>query len=202
MPPRSRPSLSLERMMRRKAAGENGQSLAELALVMPLLLMILISMVEVGWAMRSQLIVTTAGREAARFAGRRVFDYAEIDEVAEVALLALNPIYEGPNANTTIIITKVQVHPDGSWELDEENGGQPYVKGDLPVESRMEPADYDQIGQENSEYFTTEDDLVVVEIFYDHNLLLGSRIAGGWIGLGPLRLYSRSINRIGVSRYE
>jgi hypothetical protein len=199
MPPRSRPLLSLERMMRRKAAGEKGQSLAELALVMPLLLMILISMVEVGWAMRSQLIVTTAGREAARFAGRRVFDYEEIDEVAEVALLSLNPIYEGPNANTTIIITKVQIPAGAGWTID---GGQPYVKGDLPVESRMEPADYNQIAQENSEYFTTEDNLVVVEIFYDHNLLLGSRIAGGWIGLGPLRLYSRSINRIGVSRYE
>jgi hypothetical protein len=44
--------------------------------------------------------------------------------------------------------------------------------------------------------------VVVVEVFYDHDLLLASRIAGDWIGLGPLRLYSRSISRIGVSRYE
>jgi len=191
--------------MRRRAGGETGQSLAELALVMPLLLMILVAMVEVGWAMRSHLIVTTASREAARFAARRVFDYPEIDEVAEVALLSLNPVYEGADADATIIITKVQVNAQGDWTID---GGQPYVKGDLPVETRMEDATYNQIGADNELFNNThpgidsENNVVVVEVFYDHDLLLGSRIASGWMGLGPLRLYSRSISRIGVSRYE
>ena len=191
--------------MRRRAGGETGQSLAELALVMPLLLMILVAMVEVGWAMRSHLIVTTASREAARFAARRVFDYPEIDEVAEVALLSLNPVYEGADADATIIITKVQVNAQGDWTID---GGQPYVKGDLPVETRMEDATYNQIGADNELFNNThpgidsENNVVVVEVFYDHDLLLGSRIACGWLGLGPLRLYSRSISRIGVSRYE
>ncbi len=78
--------------MRRRTWGDSGQSLAELALVMPLLLMILIAMVEVGWAMCSHLIVTTASREAARFAGRRVFDYPEISEVAEVALASFDEL--------------------------------------------------------------------------------------------------------------
>ncbi|HUS69437.1 MAG TPA: TadE family protein [Anaerolineae bacterium] len=191
--------------MRRRAGGERGQSLAELALVMPLLLMILVAMVEVGWAMRSHLIVTTASREAARFAARRVFDYDEIDEVAEVALLSLNPVYDGADANATIIITKVQIDAQGDWTID---GGQPYVNGDLPVETGMEDATYDQIGADNELFNNThpgidsENNVVVVEVFYDHELLLGSRIAGDWVGLGPLRLYSRSISRIGVSRYE
>ena len=191
--------------MTRRTGGQRGQSLAELALVMPLLLMILIAMVEVGWAMRSHLIVSTASREAARFAARRVFDYDEIDEVAEVALLSLNPVYEGAGANATIIITKVQIDPDGDWTID---GGQPYVKGDLPVESTMGAEDYTQIGDDNQIFndahpgINSENNVVVVEVFYDHELLLGARIAGDWIGLGPLRLYSRSISRIGVSRYE
>jgi hypothetical protein len=191
--------------MRRRARGERGQSLAELALVMPLLLMILVAMVEVGWAMRSHLIVTTASREAARFAARRVFDYPEIEEVAEVALLSLNPVYDGADANATIIITKVQINPDGSWTID---GGQPYVKGDLAVGSTMGTAEYNQIAADNVVFNTThsgidsENNVVVVEVFYDHDLLLGSRIAGDWVGVGPLRLYSRSISRIGVSRYE
>jgi len=190
--------------MRRRAGGERGQSLAELALVMPLLLMILVAMVEVGWAMRSHLIVTTASREAARFAARRVFDYAEIDEVAEVALLSLNPVYDGADADATIIITKVQIDPQGHWSKPDGT----YVKGDLPVETRMEDATYDQIGADNVVFNTahsgidSENNVVVVEVFYDHDLLLGSRIASGWMGLGPLRLYSRSISRIGVSRYE
>jgi hypothetical protein len=191
--------------MRRRAGGESGQSLAELALVMPLLLMILVAMVEVGWAMRSHLIVTTASREAARFAARRVFDYDEIDEVAEVALLSLNPVYVGADANATIIITKVQIDAEGNWSID---GGQPYVNGDLPVESGLGAAEYDQIAADNVVFNTahsgidSENNVVVVEVFYDHDLLLGSRIVSGWIGLGPLRLYSRSISRIGVSRYE
>jgi hypothetical protein len=191
--------------MRRRAGGERGQSLAELALVMPLLLMILVAMVEVGWAMRSHLVVTTASREAARFAARRVFDYPEIEEVAEVALLSLNPVYDGADADATIIITKVQIDAAGNWTID---GGQPYVDGDLPVESTMGTAEYDQIGADNVVFnaahsgIDSENNVVVVEVFYDHDLLLGSRIASGWIGLGPLRLYSRSISRIGVSRYE
>jgi hypothetical protein len=191
--------------MRRKVGGESGQSVAELALVMPLLLMILIAMVEVGWAMRSHLIVSTASREAARFAARRVFDYPEIAEVAEVALLYLNPVYEGTDANATIIITKVQIDAEGNWSKD---GGQPYVKGDLPVATRMDDATYEQIAADNVVFnaahsgIDSENNVVVVEVFYDHELLLGSRIVGDWIGLGPLRLYSRSISRIGVSRYE
>ena len=198
--------------MRRRAGGERGQSLAELALVMPLLLMILVAMVEVGWAMRSHLIVTTASREAARFAARRVFDYAEIEEVAEVALLSLNPVFEGGDADTTIIITKVQIDAEGYWTIDDGQplvpGEQPYVKGDLPVESGLGAAEYNQIGADNALFNNThpgidsENNVVVVEVFYDHDLLLGSRIVGDWIGLGPLRLYSRSISRIGVSRYE
>jgi hypothetical protein len=192
--------------MRRRTGGESGQSLAELALVMPLLLMILIAMVEVGWAMRSHLIVSTASREAARFAARRVFDYPEIEEVASVAMLSLNPVYEGADANATIIITKVQIDAEGNDPVID--GGQPYVKGDLPVESGMDYAAYQQIAADNVVFnaahtgIDSENNVVVVEVFYDHELLLGSRMVGDWIGLGPLRLYSRSISRIGVSRYE
>ncbi len=185
--------------MRQSDERQRGQSLAELALVLPLLLMILVSMVEVGWAMRAHLTVTTACREGARFAARRVFDYEEIQEVVYVAMLSLNPVFDGPDADATIIITKVPIAADGTWSID---GDIPYVTGTLPVESRMSTDDYETIASENARSFTTENNVVVVEVFYDHDLLLGSRITSGWIGLGPFRLYSRSINRIGVSRYQ
>jgi hypothetical protein len=178
---------------------ERGQSLAELALVLPLLLMILIGMVEVGWAMRAHLTVTTASREGARFASRRVFDYEEIQEVVYVAMLALNPVFDGPDANATIIITKVPIDADGNWSID---GGAPYVTGTLPVESRVPAGMYQEIADVNAEEYESENNLVVVEVFYDHDMLLGSRMGAQIVGLGPLRLYSRSINRIGVSRYE
>jgi hypothetical protein len=185
--------------MRQSDEEQRGQSLAELALVLPLLLMILVGMVEVGWAMRAHLTVTTASREGARFASRRVFEYDEIQEVVYVAMLSLNPVFDGPDANATIIITKVPIDADGNWTID---GGAPYVTGTLPVESRVPAGMFSDIAQDNADYYDTENNVVVVEVFYDHGLLLGTRVGTQFVGLGPLRLYSRSISRIGVSRYQ
>jgi hypothetical protein len=185
--------------MRQSDERQRGQSMAELALVLPLLLMILVAMVEVGWAMRAHLIVTTAGREGARFAARRVFDYDEIQEVVYVAMLSLNPVFDGADANATIIVTKVPIDADGNWSID---GGAPYVTGTLPVESRVPAGMYAEIAQENAAEYETENNVVVVEVFYDHELLLGTHIGARYVGLGPLQLYSRSISRIGVSRYQ
>jgi hypothetical protein len=185
---------------------ERGQSLAELALVLPLLLMILVGMVEVGWAMRAHLTVTTASREGARFASRRVFENEEIQEVVYVAMLALNPVFDGPDANATIIITQVPIDSDGNLPLESEI--IPYVTGTLGVASELDYAFYQQLAQDNAVFNTThsgmesDNNVVVVEVFYDHDLLLGTRMGAQVVGLGPLRLYSRSINRIGVSRYE
>jgi hypothetical protein len=191
--------------MRQPEEEQRGQSLAELALVLPLLLMILVGMVEVGWAMRAHLTVTTASREGARFASRRVFENEEIQEVVYVAMLALNPVFDGPDANATIIITKVHIDAEGNWSID---GGAPYVTGTLGVSTRVPAGTFDQIAADNvvfnnlHEGIDSENNVVVVEVFYDHELLLGTRIGAQVVGLGPMRLYSRSTSRIGVSRYE
>jgi hypothetical protein len=194
--------------MRQSDEEQRGQSLAELALVLPLLLMILVGMVEVGWAMRAQLTVTTACREGARFASRRVFENDEIQEVVYVAMLALNPVFDGPDANTTIIITQVPI--DWQGNLPDEGEIVPYVTGTLGVTSQLDYAFYEQIAADNEDFneddahpdLESDNNVVVVEVFYDHDLLLGTRIGAQVVGLGPMRLYSRSINRIGVSRYE
>jgi hypothetical protein len=186
--------------MRESDERQRGQSLAELALVLPLLLMILVAMVEVGWAMRADLTVTTACREGARFASRRVFEYEEIQEVVYVAMLPLHPVFDGPDANATIIITKVRIDAEGS--PPEIVGGAPYVTGTLPVESRVPAGMYEDIAAENALYYDSENNVVVVEVFYEHDLLLGTNLGARYVGLGPLELYSRSINRIGVSRYQ
>jgi len=191
--------------MRQSDEQQRGQSMAELALVLPLLLMILVAMVEVGWAMRAQLTVATASREGARFASRRVFDYDDIQEVVYVAMLSLNPIFDGADANATIVVTKVHIDAEGNWTID---GGAPSVTGTLGVSTRVPAGTYTQIAADNVVFNNThtgiesENNVVVVEVFYDNELLLGSRMGAQYVGLGPLRLYSRSISRIGVSRYE
>jgi hypothetical protein len=191
--------------MEEEKAREQGQSVVEVALVLPLLLMILVGMVEIGWAMRAHLTVTTAAREGARFGSRRVFTYNEIQEVVYVAMLALNPQFDGPDANATIIITKVHIDAEGNWSID---GGAPYVTGTLPVASRVPASTFQELADDNVVFndahtaMESENNVVVVEVFFNHDLLLGTRMGAQTVGLGPLPLYGRSINRIGVSRYE
>ncbi len=52
---------------------KKGQSLVELALTLPILLLLLLGVFEVGWALRSYLVLVNVNREAARFAARGVY---------------------------------------------------------------------------------------------------------------------------------
>ncbi len=50
-----------------------GQSLVETALILPILLLMLLGVFEVGWALRGFLVLTNVNREADRFAARGVY---------------------------------------------------------------------------------------------------------------------------------
>jgi hypothetical protein len=55
---------------------ERGQSLVEMALLTPLLLLMLLGVLEVGWALRGYLVLANANREATRFSARgRYLDF-------------------------------------------------------------------------------------------------------------------------------
>lgn len=59
----------LRRQHRLRASGtETGQGLVEFALVAPILLVIMLSIIQLGWVFSSQIGLTNAIREAARFA--------------------------------------------------------------------------------------------------------------------------------------
>jgi len=63
----------------RRWAGQNsaGQSLVEMAIALPILLIMLIGVFEVGWALRGYIVLTNVNREAARFAVKRgTLDYS------------------------------------------------------------------------------------------------------------------------------
>jgi hypothetical protein len=55
---------------RASAPGQKGQSLVEMAIITPLLLLLFIGVVEVGWAIRGYIVLVNADREATRFAAR------------------------------------------------------------------------------------------------------------------------------------
>jgi hypothetical protein len=50
--------------------GQYGQSLVEMAIITPLLLLMFIGVLEVGWAIRGYIVLLNADREATRFAAR------------------------------------------------------------------------------------------------------------------------------------
>ena len=50
----------------KRARRERGQSMVEMALVLPLFLVIVMATVDFGWALRSYIVVTNAAREGAR----------------------------------------------------------------------------------------------------------------------------------------
>ena len=106
----------------RRLYRRQGQSFVEMAVILPLILLVFFGMVEVGFAAHSYLIVTNASREGARFGSRGVHvPTDEISTVVETALEnGLDIIYDGADANTTIIITQIDIDENGTYEGEAE----------------------------------------------------------------------------------
>jgi Flp pilus assembly protein TadG len=60
--------MSSEKTKTRRARRETGQSLVEFALVLPIFLLILMAIIDFGWAFRGYIVTTNAAREGARWA--------------------------------------------------------------------------------------------------------------------------------------
>ncbi|MGD2253350.1 MAG: pilus assembly protein [Anaerolineales bacterium] len=164
-----------------------GQSLTELAMILPLMMLVFFGMVEIGWWVQSWISVATAAREGARFGSRGLHvTGSEIAEVANVSLSStLNVKLEGLEANVRIIVTQIDVEPNGSLDVYDI-----YTLGDLDVGSSvctLGPCDPDSIDiiqlseanlafNDNPSFCGDEDgcraDIVVVEAYYEHRLLL------------------------------
>jgi hypothetical protein len=98
-----------------------GQSLVEMAIIAPILLIMFIGVIEVGWALRNYLVLQNSTREATRFAARgRYLDFSktDVDEIGypyvvqhEMDSIAGQiPLSVAPGtANSTIIVSHVLV---------------------------------------------------------------------------------------------
>jgi len=97
----------------------NGQSLVEMAVVTPLLIFMLIGVFEVGWALRSYLVLVNVNREVTRFAVRPGYmnfstiqttqeSYQRVREWAESSIgeqLSLD--FDNNDGNVTLIISHI-----------------------------------------------------------------------------------------------
>jgi len=172
---------------------QRGQSLVELALLLPVLLAIVILMVEVGFAMRNYLVVVGANREGVRFASRGRFD----DETVAQQIVTSGGVLPGDgepvsflrtlgdDANTGIIITHLPIRDDGvltptvylSGTLSTVTGARPIAAGDSRIDlaaiAQRNISATLQINQlrESAGYERLDSEMIVLEVFYTHETL-------------------------------
>jgi hypothetical protein len=179
-----------------------GQSLIEFALALPVLLILFLGLIELAMAMRAQLVLTNANREAARFASHGAFTDEQVVERALFAFAEQLPVeLSGPEANTGIIITRFHI-PSGGGEPTYEG---PYITGTLTytndggqvidTPSQIDPASYALQLKEQNEDFITTNDVVLVETYYHHNQILHAPLVE-WVFPEPIVLYRRTAMRI------
>lgn len=154
------------RTVKRKSHGQKGQSLVEMAMAMPLLLLLFIGVFEVGWAIRGYIVLVNVNREATRFAIKNgVLDFSVKDPATvgydtvlshTVSSLASQLPLEflGTNPNTTLILSHIVV--DTGFPCVKYQGGKPKV----PYEFDANNCDCTSNDPNDSQWFT-RDDLVL-----------------------------------------
>ncbi len=127
-----------------------GQSLVEFALVLPVLILLIIGMVELGFAFYSYMTVANANREGGRLAARGVFTDPNIARriLATAGMREIDPgVYEpnlrtlGVDPNTGILIIHVPIYYDSRTDqasLDLADI-RTYVTGTLPISGTVRP---------------------------------------------------------------
>jgi hypothetical protein len=201
-------------MIRNNASkmNERGQNFVELALTLPIILVLFFGMVEIGLALHSYVVVANAAREGARFGARGVHvPVGDIIAIVDTGLSnGITADYFGPDANTTIIVTQVDIDKDGTYRIFDR-----IVHGDLPVVSGIcEPEDkpcdvnrrdiedfidanidfnaYQELCDEPS---GCQGDFVVVEIFYLQDTAVLSGFAREFIPY-PFPINSNAVMRV------
>lgn len=142
--------------------GQRGQSLVEMAIAAPILLIMLIGVFEVGWAIRGYLVLANVNRESVRFAVKDgVLDYSirnsatvGYDTVLSHTTASLArqlPLEFRDNPNTTIIMSHIVA--DTRFPCVEYQGGAPKV----PYEFDAANCDCTEDDPNAPQWFTRDD---------------------------------------------
>ena len=179
---------------------ERGQAMVETVLVLPILLLLMVGVVEVGAALRNYLAVANAAREGARFAARGYYlSDSEIDYVFDRIINASGVVdgrsflrTEGEDKNAEVIITYVEVissvtgtYNEQAWRLPEPWEYTSTVSADQIMEQHGAFEGEIQSKREEAGYDPTSNDVVVVEIFFDHDPFWGEMFNALSFGMVP-----------------
>ena len=115
-------------------SGGRGQNFLEIAIALPIILLIFFGMVEIGWTAHAYVVVVNAAREGARFGSRGV--HVSIDDITYIVETAMKSSleldFDGEDANTTIIITQIDIDEDGDYRVYDQG-----VRGELDISSAI-----------------------------------------------------------------
>lgn len=153
---------------------DRGQGLVEMAVILPFLLVLVIGVVELGVVLNRQLVVVNAAREGARFGAVG----ASVDDIHEVVLSATSQMFEFDEDNTVVVVIKAETNDDVSAFAEWEVVTYP-ITATVPHVTRQQVlaalrgADGD-VG------------LVIVDVEYDHEAVLGLPFVSALIGRIPI----------------
>jgi Flp pilus assembly protein TadG len=185
----------------REERSARGQSLIEFALALPAFLILFLGLIEVALILRSQLVLTNANREAARYASRGLYTDEEIAAKAVDAFAGQLPNYKD---NTSITITRYRI-PAVPTSEDQPRRFPVYVTGtfvttddlgsviSITPQSRLSVT-VSSLAADNAGFFT-DHDLVYVETFYRHHLLLNAPLVDFFVR-DPITLYVQTVMRM------
>jgi hypothetical protein len=196
---------------------ERGQGILEMVLILPVLLLLMVGVAEIGFGLRNYLLVVNADRESARFAARGRYDDTRVAErvISAGGVVRLGGTQvpflrtEGTDPNTGIIITHVIMNTAGDVisHTVRAAGVVPMQSGEMrPIgdgDTRISLGDIrDRHGsttaninatREAAMYEPIDNHVVAVELFFAHEpLMLGaiSPVPDPW------PMYARTVMRV------
>jgi Flp pilus assembly protein TadG len=150
-----------------KRSVKRGQSTIELALVLPLLVLLLSVVIEAGLALNAWIRVSTAARDATRFA-------VDAGRPSDTASLVLTKLTGLDQSQLTVFIITVATDSNGNittWSVDRRVGSGTRRVQQSDIQQRIAVAGNPQASQ-NLE-------LIVVEVDYNYSPLLATLVARG-----------------------
>ncbi len=190
--------------MRSEKHSKRGQGIVEFTLVLPILLMLLIGVAEVGYALRNYILVVNACREGARLAARGEETseiFTQVTNAGDVICTSSENCAPGTDPTAGVIVTKVVLDSDG------EVAEVPVAEAAGPVSTAFSKFSSDQIrarhGGASAEAIKAArqaadrepqgNHVAVVEIYFMHRpLMLGDFVAVP----NPWLMYSSTAMRV------
>ena len=196
----------IAKLTKKLQATNKGQSMVELTLVLPFLLLFAVGLVEIGFTMFDYLRLANANREAVRLASRgpRYDDDAVIDRVVASGGMVgseggLSEPFLDPDDNLCVIVTRIPAEDGDQFSRT--------IRGTLP--STYVPLNIDLIEQENNAintkinelrsdegHATHSNKLIIVETYLNHDLILDYPDIFPFPN--PIPLYFRSTMRVTI----